>query len=140
MSLKTLSTNNSAFKYVHSNAIYDKVSAKGKKPYKSWLKDGVHGGPCSMKVLITWMSNKFNYKRWKREYYPIDRVAKKDLLEEIIDKLREVGIYHRLSKDIASKISTLQSNYRQTRKWKDTEGWKLMNEHVLHGKCLYNEE
>ena len=37
---------------------------------------------------------------------------KKSLLESIIDQMREVGIYHRLAKDVASKISTLQSNYR----------------------------
>jgi hypothetical protein len=128
MTLKTLS--NSAFTYVHK-------SSKGKKPYKSWLKDGVNGGPCSMQVLISWLSNKHNYKRWKREDYPIDRVPKKDLLEEIIDKLRQVGIYHRLSKDVASKISTLQSNYRQTRRWRDTEGHKLANKQLLHGKYSF---
>jgi hypothetical protein len=139
MSLKTLvstASKNSAFRYVHNN----RVSSKGKKPYKSWLKDGVNGGPCSMQVLIAWLSNKSNYKRWKREDYPIDRVPKKDLLEEIIDRLRQVGIYHRLSKDVASKISTLQSNYRHTRKWKDTEGRKLANEQLLHGKYLLYQQ
>ncbi|KAI8389471.1 hypothetical protein BD560DRAFT_381793 [Blakeslea trispora] len=104
---------------------HKKITPKGKKPYKSWLKDGVHGGPCSMNVLIDWLSYRPNYKRWKREDFSIDRVPKKDLLEEIIDNLRQVGIYHRLSKDVASKISTLQSNYRITRKWLDAEGYKL---------------
>lgn len=67
----------------------------------------------------------------------MDRVPKKDLLEEIIDKLRQAGIYHRLAKDVASKISTLQSNYRLTRKWSETEGYKLKyqvgGEKALHG-------
>ena len=103
----------------------ENILSKGKKPYKSWLKDGVNHGPSSMDVLVSWLAHKPNYKKWKREDYSIDRVPKKQLLEEIIDKLRQVGIYHRLAKDVASKISTLQSNYRSTRKWKETEAIKL---------------
>lgn len=107
---------------------------KGKKPYKSWLKDGVHGGPSSMDILLAWLSHLPNYRKWKREDYLLDRVSKKDLLEEIIDKLRQVGIYHRLSKDVASKISTLQSNYRMTRKWSENEGkLKTTSKKLMHG-------
>lgn len=119
----------------------NKISLKGKKPYKSWLKDGVNGGPSSMEVLIRWLSYRPNYKKWKREDYSIDRVPKKDLLEEIIDKLRQVGIYHRLSKDVASKISTLQSNYRLVRKWNETEGYRIRHQidgdKILHGICIH---
>lgn len=115
----------------------NRISLKGKKPYKSWVKDGVNGGPSSMDVLIKWLSYRPNYKKWRREDYSMDRVPKKDLLEEIIDKLRQVGIYHRLAKDVASKISTLQSNYRLTRKWSETEGYKIKHqiggEKALHG-------
>lgn len=118
------------------------ITHRGKKPYKSWLKDGVRGGPCSMDVLVNWLSNKSNFQRWKREDYSIDRIPKKDLLEEIIDNLRQAGIYHRLPKDVASKISTLQSNYRIVRKWKETEGYKLKYQpngiKILKGTLQYN--
>lgn len=91
---------------------------KGKKPYKSWIKDGVQGGPSSMEVLIDWLSHKPNYIKWKQDY-SLNRVPKKELIEEIIDKLRQAGIYHRLAKDIASKISTILNNYRTIRKWRE---------------------
>jgi hypothetical protein len=109
---------------------------KGKKPYKSWVKDGVNG-PSSMDVLVDWLSYKPNYKRWKQEDYSMDRVPKKELLEEIINRLKSVGIHHRQPKDIASKISTLQSNYKYTKRWSDTEGNRLrrigVSEKAIHG-------
>ncbi|KAI8085869.1 uncharacterized protein B0P05DRAFT_534035 [Gilbertella persicaria] len=103
-------------------------ATKGKKPYKSWLKDGVNGGPSSMEVLVNWLSKKANYAKWKGD--DCERIPKKSLLESIIDEMREVGIYHRLAKDVASKISTLQSNYRLVREWKEVEGKKLLENGV----------
>ncbi|KAI8646662.1 hypothetical protein BD408DRAFT_409539 [Parasitella parasitica] len=91
-----------------------------------------------MEILIRWLSHRPNYKRWKREDYSVDRVSKKDLLEEIIDDLRQAGIYHRLAKDVASKISTLQSNYRSARKWSETEGYML--KHQIGGEKLLHDE
>jgi hypothetical protein len=112
------------------------ASSKGKKPYKSWLKDGVNGGPSSMDVLVNWLSKKANYAKWKGD--DCERIPKKLLLENIIEQMRDVGIYHRLAKDVASKISTLQSNYRLTREWRDTDGKKLLetgaSEEAIHGK------
>lgn len=112
------------------------ASSKGKKPYKSWLKDGVNGGPSSMEVLVNWLSKKTNYAKWKGD--DCERIPKKSLLESIIDEMREVGIYHRLAKDVASKISTLQANYRLARGWKEIEGKKLVEagatEDVVNGK------
>ncbi|KAI8370301.1 hypothetical protein BD560DRAFT_397053 [Blakeslea trispora] len=111
---------------------------KAKKPYKSWLKDGVNGGPSSMEVLVNWLSKKANYTKWKGD--DCERIPKKSLLESIIDEMREVGIYHRLAKDVASKISTLQSNYRLVREWKEVEGKKLLESGVseagIHDELL----
>lgn len=114
---------------------YNSTASKGKKPYKSWLKDGVNGGPSSMDVLVNWLSKKANYAKWKGD--DCERIPKKSLLESIIDEMREVGIYHRLAKDVASKISTLQSNYRLAREWKELDGKKLLEtgatEEAVHG-------
>ncbi|KAI8376005.1 uncharacterized protein BYT42DRAFT_497862 [Radiomyces spectabilis] len=96
---------------------------KGKKPYKSWLKDGIHGGPSSMEVLVNWLATKGNYARWRGDRR--ERIPKKVLIEEIIDRMRQVGIYHRLPKDVASKISTLQSSYRSAQTWLETQGEKM---------------
>ncbi|ORZ17963.1 hypothetical protein BCR42DRAFT_412863 [Absidia repens] len=98
---------------------------KGKKPYKSWLKDGVSGGPCSMDILVRWLSLKANFAKWRGD--ESERTPKKLLLENILNNMRDHGIHHRLAKDIASKISTLQSNYRTAREWNDTEGKRLRN-------------
>ncbi|KAI8988361.1 hypothetical protein BDF20DRAFT_970583 [Mycotypha africana] len=111
---------------------------KGKKPYKSWLKDGVNGGPCSMDVLVNWLSKKANYAKWKGD--ECERIPKKSLLEDIIEEMRQVGIHHRLAKDVASKISTLQSNYRLAREWNETDGRKLLktgaSEESVHEELL----
>lgn len=89
-----------------------------------------------MDVLVNWLSKKANYAKWKGD--DCERIPKKLLLENIIEQMRDVGIYHRLAKDVASKISTLQSNYRLTREWRDTDGKKLLetgaSEEAIHGK------
>jgi hypothetical protein len=111
---------------------------KGKKPYKSWLKDGVSGGPCSMDILVRWLSIKANFAKWRGD--ESERTPKKVLLENILDTMRGHGIQHRLAKDIASKISTLQSNYRVAREWYDTEGRRLLDAgtdaETIHGKWI----
>ncbi|KAI9323581.1 hypothetical protein BX666DRAFT_2016768 [Dichotomocladium elegans] len=90
-----------------------------KKPYKSWLKDGVNGGPCSMQIVVQWLSANYAAK-WRDD--SDNRMPKKLLLQEILDQMRQAGIHHRLAKDVASKISTLQSNYRVAREWYDVIG------------------
>ncbi|CDH56527.1 hypothetical protein RO3G_00343 [Lichtheimia corymbifera JMRC:FSU:9682] len=90
-----------------------------KKPYKSWLKDGVNGGPSSMQIVVQWLSANYATK-WRDD--SDNRLPKKMLLQEILDQMQQAGIHHRLAKDVASKISTLQSNYRTAREWYDVIG------------------
>lgn len=116
-----------------------------KKPYKSWVKDGVNGGPSSMDILVGWLSDRSNYQRWRSgnavvetdNHHQQQRIPKKILLEEILTKMRQAGIHHRLPKDVASKISTLQSNYRAACEWMNTEARRLrkagVSEHTIHG-------
>ncbi|KAI8060509.1 hypothetical protein BC940DRAFT_280744 [Gongronella butleri] len=104
------------------------LPSKSKKPYKSWLKDGVAGGPCSMDILIQWLSVKANVAKWRGD--EAERTPKKVLLENILDIMRQHEIHHRLAKDIASKISTLQSNYRTAREWNESEGKRLRDSGV----------
>ncbi|KAG0164337.1 hypothetical protein DFQ28_010454 [Apophysomyces sp. BC1034] len=91
-----------------------------------------------MDVLVNWLSIKANYAKWRGD--DSERTPKKLLLEDIIDNMREVGIYHRLAKDVASKISTLQSNYRSAREWTETEGKNLRQagaqEEAIHEEIL----
>lgn len=90
-----------------------------KKPYKSWLKDGVNGGPSSMQIVVQWLSANYATK-WRDD--SDNRLPKKMLLQEILNQMQQAGIHHRLAKDVASKISTLQSNYRTAREWYDVIG------------------
>ncbi|CDH55084.1 hypothetical protein RO3G_00343 [Lichtheimia corymbifera JMRC:FSU:9682] len=136
-------------------------TAKAKKTYKSWLKDGVNGGPSSMDVLVGWLANTSNYAKWRGGSSSISslddennsntnnnnnsssssteqRTPKKILLEEIIENMRQVGIYHRHPKDVASKISTLQSNYRSAREWNETEGRRL-RQAGFHPQTIHEE-
>ncbi|KAL0085938.1 hypothetical protein J3Q64DRAFT_1814143 [Phycomyces blakesleeanus] len=107
-----------------------------KKPYKSWLKDGVNNGPNSMDILIGWLTVKENYVMWRGD--STDRTPKKLLLQDIIVKLNQAGIYHRVPKDVASKMSTLQSNYRIARRWYETEGRSLLQKGVQEA-AVHNE-
>ncbi|KAI7880677.1 hypothetical protein K492DRAFT_225874 [Lichtheimia hyalospora FSU 10163] len=126
-------------------------TAKAKKTYKSWLKDGVNGGPSSMDVLVDWLANTSNYAKWRGGSASISsiddennsnsteqRTPKKILLEEIIENMRQVGIYHRHPKDVASKISTLQSNYRSAREWHEIEGTRL-RQAGFHPQTIHEE-
>ncbi|KAI9010897.1 hypothetical protein CLU79DRAFT_822530 [Phycomyces nitens] len=107
-----------------------------KKPYKSWLKDGINNGPNSMDILIGWLTVKENYVMWRGD--STDRTPKKQLLQDIIMKLNQAGIYHRVPKDVASKMSTLQSNYRIARRWYETEGRSLLQKGV-QATAVHNE-
>ncbi|KAI7884914.1 hypothetical protein K492DRAFT_27474 [Lichtheimia hyalospora FSU 10163] len=105
----------------HTNRTSTSSSARRqpKKPYKSWLKDGVNGGPSSMQIVVQWLSANYATK-WRDD--SDNRMPKKLLLQEILDQMQQAGIHHRLPKDVASKISTLQSNYRVAREWYDVIG------------------
>lgn len=89
-----------------------------------------------MDILVRWLSIKANFAKWRGD--ESERTPKKILLENILDTMRGHGIHHRLAKDIASKISTLQSNYRVAREWYDTEGRRLLDAgteaETIHGK------
>ncbi|KAI7850307.1 hypothetical protein BDC45DRAFT_539262 [Circinella umbellata] len=80
---------------------------------------GVNGGPCSMQIVVQWLSANYATK-WRDD--SDNRMPKKLLLQEILDQMQQAGIHHRLAKDVASKISTLQSNYRIAREWYDVIG------------------
>ncbi|KAI7885820.1 hypothetical protein K492DRAFT_170417 [Lichtheimia hyalospora FSU 10163] len=116
-----------------------------KKPYKSWVKDGVNGGPSSMDILVGWLADRSNYQRWRSGNAVIEtdnqqRIPKKLLLEEILNKMHQAGIHHRLPKDVASKISTLQSNYRAACEWLNTDARRLrkagVSEHTIHEELI----
>lgn len=72
-----------------------------------------------MQIVVQWLSANYATK-WRDD--SDNRLPKKMLLQEILDQMQQAGIHHRLAKDVASKISTLQSNYRTAREWYDVIG------------------
>ncbi|CDH48659.1 hypothetical protein RO3G_00343 [Lichtheimia corymbifera JMRC:FSU:9682] len=98
-----------------------------------------------MDILVGWLADRSNYQRWRSGNTVVEtdhqqRIPKKILLEEILTKMRQAGIHHRLPKDVASKISTLQSNYRAACEWMDTEARRLrkagVSEHTIHEEVV----
>ncbi|KAJ8657765.1 hypothetical protein O0I10_006580 [Lichtheimia ornata] len=98
-----------------------------------------------MDILVGWLADRSNYQRWRSGNAVVEtdhqqRIPKKILLEEILTKMRQAGIHHRLPKDVASKISTLQSNYRAACEWMNTEARRLrkagVSEHTIHEEVV----
>ena len=56
-----------------------------KKQYKSWVKDGVDGGPSSLDVLVDWLTTGSNYARFRGD--GVEGSTKTTLINEIIEKL-----------------------------------------------------
>ncbi|ETK75989.1 hypothetical protein L915_17499 [Phytophthora nicotianae] len=86
-----------------------------------WDRDGVKGGPSSMKVLLDWLTAEGNYAMWKGGDSSTGP-TKEALCGVIIDKLKDVGITHRKSADVRDKIRYLEKQYRRAIDWLATTG------------------
>ena len=94
-------------------------STKQQKTPKKWEEDGVEGGPCSMDVLLDWITSGTNYTRWKGDR---DGISKQTLCGEIVGQMKKAGIYHQNAADIRAKISSLQTTYNKARDWSKNTG------------------
>lgn len=88
---------------------------------KQWDKDGVRGGPSSLSVLVTWLSEESNYSRWKGGDSTRGE-TKETLCTEIRLKLIENNIHDRMNRDIRSRISELHKKYIAIEQWRAETG------------------
>ncbi|KAI9485630.1 MAG: hypothetical protein EXX96DRAFT_545839 [Benjaminiella poitrasii] len=91
----------------------------------------------SMVVHVRWISSSIGYQR--NPTMPNGKATTANEFQKVITR-KVAGIYHRLAKDVASKISTLQSNYRLAREWKEVDGKRLLetgvSEENIHEELL----
>ncbi|KAG9405938.1 hypothetical protein AC1031_003856 [Aphanomyces cochlioides] len=92
-----------------------------------WTKDAVADGKTSMDVIINWMSNETNYKRWKGG----DKTCgsrKASLASEIVTIMSSHGIHHRTIKDVVQKIGDIERSYRAASDWLGNTGQGVEDE------------
>ncbi|PLW38736.1 hypothetical protein PCASD_11542 [Puccinia coronata f. sp. avenae] len=77
----------------------------GKKKPIPWDRDGVNGGDSSMDILLNWITLDNNYLRWQGNTE--HRKTKKSLCSEILEILKDNGIFHRDIKGIMQRINDL---------------------------------
>ncbi|KAL0086211.1 hypothetical protein J3Q64DRAFT_1639004, partial [Phycomyces blakesleeanus] len=63
-----------------------------------WNKDGVNGGLSSIIILVLWLSEEANYRRWKGSN--AGGTMKEALCSEIKERFAEHGIHHCKNEDI----------------------------------------
>ncbi|ETO74853.1 hypothetical protein F444_09491 [Phytophthora nicotianae P1976] len=76
-----------------------------------WDRNGVNGGPSSMKILLDWLTTEGNFTKWKGGGSSVG-FDKEALCGTIIGKLIDAGIRHRKPADVRDKIQNLDSKYR----------------------------
>ncbi|KAG2902671.1 hypothetical protein PC129_g10092 [Phytophthora cactorum] len=96
-------------------------TSHAKKMKILWDRDGVDGGPSSMKVLLDWLTTDGNYARWKGDDGSSGS-TKEVLCGIIIGKLKDAGINHRKSADVRDKIRYLEKQFRRATDWMANAG------------------
>ncbi|KAG7400319.1 hypothetical protein PHYBOEH_006259 [Phytophthora boehmeriae] len=80
----------------------------------SWEADSAQpGGPCSMDVLMRWLSKPGNRKCWQS--------TKTAAVKEVAAKLRALGITRSID-SVSKKIIRLESQYESTKRWLQQSG------------------
>ncbi|KAF4042971.1 hypothetical protein GN244_ATG04713 [Phytophthora infestans] len=100
-----------------------------------WDRDGVAGGPSSIKVLLDWLTSERNYAKWKGEDGSYGS-TKEALCEVIIDKLKEVGITHRKPADVRDKIRYLEKQFRRAVEWTTNAGQGVSDDTTIRPAIL----
>ncbi|ETL35886.1 hypothetical protein L916_12043 [Phytophthora nicotianae] len=86
-----------------------------------WDRDGVNGGPSSMKILLDWLTTEGNYTKWKGG---IER------------RLIDAGIRHRKPADVRDKIQNLESKYRTAVAWLANTGQGVTDEKSIRSALV----
>ncbi|KAG1687983.1 hypothetical protein DVH05_004502 [Phytophthora capsici] len=80
-------------------------AANKRRATQTWDKDPTRpGAPSALEVLMTWLTAPGNAERWRRE-------NRKELSNEIIQKLHTHGIYDREPSDVQYKIRIMEHNF-----------------------------
>ncbi|PLW51958.1 hypothetical protein PCASD_00787 [Puccinia coronata f. sp. avenae] len=87
-----------------------------KKKAVPWDQDGVNGGSSSVEIVLEWLTTGSNYQQWRGDLE--EGKTKKSLCADIIELMKENGIYHRDAKGITQQISDLQTSYTTARDWR----------------------
>jgi hypothetical protein len=98
-----------------------KASDGSTKKKVFWHSDAVGDGKSSIAIVIEWLSNETNYVRWKGG----DKhsgATKSSLATEMKSIMIANGILHRKSKDILTKITTIEASYKDANDWEANTG------------------
>lgn len=108
---------------VHSLMYYRfALGPSSKKVQISWEKDGVAPhNKTSMDVLLDWLTTPGKYNQWRgSKNTPV--ASKGTLISEIAIKLAQVGITHRKTQDIRTKINNMQRDFAKAADWLSNTG------------------
>lgn len=94
-------------------------STRLRKAPKKWEDDGADGGPASIQVILDWITTSGNFAKWKGE---MGGISKQTLCGEIVNQMKEVGIYHRNVADVRTKIQDIINSYNKARDWSERTG------------------
>ncbi|KAG9398677.1 hypothetical protein AC1031_014460 [Aphanomyces cochlioides] len=100
---------------------------KAKKQRVSWNTDGIADGKTSMDIVLEWLTAEGNYNRW-RDGDKNSGDTKTALATKINNIMIANGISNRKPKDIVTKISTIESDYRAARDWQENTGQGIDSE------------
>jgi hypothetical protein len=115
----------------------DPQNKSNKKKAVPWDQDGVNGGSSSLEIVLEWLTTGSNCQQWRGDLE--EGKTKKSLCTEIIELMKENGIYHRDAKGksqrskqcfflltpflssllgITQQISDLQASYNTAQDWR----------------------
>ncbi|KAH9094085.1 hypothetical protein Ae201684P_016701 [Aphanomyces euteiches] len=100
---------------------------KARKQRVSWNTDGIANGKTSMYIVLEWLTAEGNYKRWRGG--DKNSGATKTALATMLNNTMIANVIsNRKPKDIVTKISTIESDYRAARDWQENTGQGIESE------------
>ncbi|KAJ3379488.1 hypothetical protein HDU80_002406 [Chytriomyces hyalinus] len=95
----------------------------------AWDKDGVPpANRSSMSILIEWLGDYENYKRWKGSGGTGGTGIKRETLcSEVVQLMRAAGIHHRDNNKVGTKIRELEASYKNAIDWLSGTGQGIMD-------------
>lgn len=92
-----------------------------KLQFLSWQSDHVRD-KSSLDVLLSWLTSKSNYARWKESRQPSGRFSNAEVCTEIRNLMRAQGIQHRSNNSIRRKVLLLEDSIAKAHKFLVSKG------------------